>query len=109
MATRERQPILGPVLLPAGYYTATCVAATAETSRSGNAMVVWQFELPGGRTVNHYTMRSGSGAAALHDTAAALGLGKRFRLSQAAGRRALLDLGIDGDWNRVERVRPLPS
>lgn len=106
--TRERQPVLGPLPLAAGQYEAVVTLAKADVSRAGSDMVVWVFELPAGRTVNHYTMRSGPGAASLHDTAAALGLGKRFRLSQAAGRRCLLDLSVDGDWNRVDRVRPLP-
>lgn len=102
------EPVWNPVnpLLESGDYPGICVMAREATSAAGNPMIVWTFELESGRRLlNRYTLRKGSGAAATHETAMALGLGKRFRLSAAVGRSCVLVVGVDGQWNTIERCK----
>lgn len=87
-----------------GEHVAECVGAVLDTSAAGNRMVVWTFELPGGRRVNHYTVRRRAETAL---TAQALGLGKSFRLSEALGCRCRVAVSKDGAWLKVSGVRPL--
>lgn len=106
MATRERRPVEGPTPLPAGTYPATCVSAEATVSAAGNQMVVWEFQVDERPVppVKRFTMRRGSRAPETRATAEALGLGARFKLSAAVGRRCLLTLEVDGTFNNCVSI-----
>lgn len=107
MATRERVRVGGPTGLT-GTHEARCASAEHGTSAAGNAMVVWVFQIPGapgGPAVvrRHTLLRSEE----IYETAMALGLGKEFKLSQAAGRKCRLTLASEGAFTNVAAAKPL--
>ena len=92
--------------LEPGDYPATVQSAVKGTSFSGNAVIRWTFLLEDGNTVVKSTPLKGPGAVYGYDTAQALGLGKRFKLSDATGRRCVVLLVQDGQYLNVDTVLP---
>lgn len=91
--------------LAEGTYDATCVGAERSLTQAGAPCVRWTFEVEG-RHVVRVTPLKGPGAVFAHDVAQALGLGKRLRLSAAAGRKCRIVLKQNGQWLNVDAVLP---
>lgn len=102
---RERR-LVQPAEPSIGDLVAECVGARLDTSKAGNPMVVWEFRLDDGRRVNRYTVKRRLETA---QVAEALGLGRRFRLSEAAGRRCILSVTWDGMYHSIESCRPIEA
>lgn len=91
--------------LEAGTYSAVCVEAVKTLTQAGAEAIRWTFQVEG-RHLARVTPRTGPGAVYAHEVAAALGLGKRFRLSAAAGRPCVVVLRQNGAFLNVEDVLP---
>lgn len=88
-----------------GEYVGTVESAVETTSQAGNDMVVWTFVLPGDRRLTRYTLKTSD---ELHETAEALGLGRRFKLSDAEGGKCILVVDVAKGWNTIERTKAFP-
>jgi hypothetical protein len=110
MATRQRVPVggSGDSNVPApltGTHPATCVSAKRDTSKAGNAMVVWHFRLDNGVELRRWTVLTSTD---LHQTVVALGLDPAaVRLSEAAGKKCRLVISHDGSFHSIDASRPL--
>lgn len=105
---RERRKVEGspdfPEPLAAGEYPATCLGAEERIASTGSECIVWHFEVLGDPPVrrDRWTVKR---RPETYETAQALGLGRRFKLSAAAGRTCLLNLSVDGRFNNIDRAR----
>lgn len=90
--------------LEPGTYDATVVGAERHTAQSGAACVRWTFRLSSGADVTRVTPVSGPGAVWGAEVVEALGLPKRLRLSEAAGKECRVVLKMEGQWLSVSKV-----
>lgn len=89
--------------LTAGEHVAVCLRAEATDSAAGNACIRWVFQVAGFELARVTVRRRRETGL----TAQALGLGKAFRLSQAAGRSCRITLKKDGAYWSVDSARAL--
>lgn len=102
--TRERRKV-EPVQADHldGDYEAVCLGAETRTASTGSECVVWTFLVEGLR-LSRWTVKRRMETG---ETAGALGLGRRFKLSAAADKRCIVTVSFDGLYHSIDRCRPL--